>query len=626
MIENLERLPVLPAAGEVGILRRLCHAPVIFDTEGRPLCEGHARRGTGGQATLEYATCSYRDARHEHSRPMNASALAQTTAHWEDLIGVLAWLAEEHADLPQLGKPGHVVAFYQRVSLMFAIPLCAAIARPGKRIAPAIASAWKATLGFQSIAQRLVIDTLFDDRGELTGDQIYQLALRDGSLVGRREVCAGSPRMIVAAADAILGRARVSNEQQGRVRAIVDSLGRNWMAVAATYTNHWLFDTGVLLATAMLEEDRDGNTDRRFPAGGDEQRHLVESLRDASIATVDAELMWGSLLITVDERRDVNDRLRLLDSTQHEALACMESNLRAELALSPLAPDVRASLCFVDLRTPPDAAREASAQRLSGLVGAMQLERRIGGQMRAVAGSLRTGAPLQPAALTAKLLAAYVRFAGEVARIEGTPVQLDACAALAAHAASALGSLATAIPFAPTREEIQALASEIVNGSCVPPFTEAFPGDAAGWLVALDRFVNRRDLRVLAQIEDGPVVRWFAQHITTHPSAQLDRTARQTDYSIAIIEGATVDKLVANATAAWQLIRDDGILIIVAAVEIPAYLGCPFRPEGAAIDQIGGAWFVHKLGRPAGTRPAYELRGSHGDNPIADRAFRKLVR
>ena len=85
------------------------------DDEGRPLREGrtppeHRRPEQPGQpaeaeaeaeAEIEYRPCPYPGSRQVAGRPMNVSALRQTSAHWDEITSALGFLRAAYAAAPR---------------------------------------------------------------------------------------------------------------------------------------------------------------------------------------------------------------------------------------------------------------------------------------------------------------------------------------------------------------------------------------------------------------------------------------------------------------------------------------------------------------------------------------------
>src|SRR5688500_12719854 len=62
------------------------------DTEDRPIREGRTPPSELREGEIEYKTCPYPGSRYMNGRPMNVSALRQTSTHWDEVIDAVAAL------------------------------------------------------------------------------------------------------------------------------------------------------------------------------------------------------------------------------------------------------------------------------------------------------------------------------------------------------------------------------------------------------------------------------------------------------------------------------------------------------------------------------------------------------
>src|SRR3954471_15549495 len=69
------------------------------DDEGRPLREGRAPPEHQQPGEIEYRPCPYPGSRQVAGRPMNVSALRQTSAPWDEVTGALGFLRAAYAGL-----------------------------------------------------------------------------------------------------------------------------------------------------------------------------------------------------------------------------------------------------------------------------------------------------------------------------------------------------------------------------------------------------------------------------------------------------------------------------------------------------------------------------------------------
>lgn len=165
------------------------------DEEGRPLREGRtpAEYVTAGE--IEYRACPYSGSRQRSGRPMNVSALRQTSAHWDEIIEALGFLRAAYAEAR--GGYGPDVMDLWRVSqLGSALPWFFVLA--GEPLPAYAAALSKATLGTGILAQRLMLKMLAEGwtPPALTAAVLADLAESTDTLIGETEVCSAPDRMI----------------------------------------------------------------------------------------------------------------------------------------------------------------------------------------------------------------------------------------------------------------------------------------------------------------------------------------------------------------------------------------------------------------------------------------------
>jgi hypothetical protein len=173
------------------------------DDEGRPLREGRTPPEYLGADEIEYKPCPYAGSRQASGRPMNVSALRQTSAHWDEIIEALAFLRTAYAEAR--GGYGPDVLDLWRVSqLGSALPWYFVLA--GEPLPAYAAALSKATLGTGILAQRLMLEMLREawTPPPLTAAAIAALAESTGTLVGETEVCSAPDRMIARFVEALV--------------------------------------------------------------------------------------------------------------------------------------------------------------------------------------------------------------------------------------------------------------------------------------------------------------------------------------------------------------------------------------------------------------------------------------
>jgi hypothetical protein len=174
------------------------------DDEDRPLREGRTPPGYRRPDEIEYRPCPYPGSRQTSGRPMNVSALRQTSAHWDEIIESLGFLRTAYAEAR--GSYGPDVMDLWRVSqLGSALPWFFVLA--GEPLPAYAAALSKATLGTGILAQRLLLRMLAEAWAPppLTTEALVGLAESTGTLVGETEVCSASDRMIARFIDAMVG-------------------------------------------------------------------------------------------------------------------------------------------------------------------------------------------------------------------------------------------------------------------------------------------------------------------------------------------------------------------------------------------------------------------------------------
>ena len=173
------------------------------DDEDRPIREGRTPGEHLRDGDIEYRTCPYAGSRHQHERPMNASALRQTGAHWDEICDALAALRAAHDHALGTTKPG-LMDIWRVSQLGSALPWFF-LFRDAKIPAYAAALA-KATLGMGIWAQRMLVKTLIEGWSPppLTAESVLELAEQSGTLIGDTEVCSGGDKMLLRFFDVLV--------------------------------------------------------------------------------------------------------------------------------------------------------------------------------------------------------------------------------------------------------------------------------------------------------------------------------------------------------------------------------------------------------------------------------------
>jgi len=168
----------------------------LLDVDGRPLGERPTPQTRARGIAFELRRCPYAGSRHHHARPMNVSALAQMTSHWE---AALTSLAAIRAALHLPAQP--------RVHQL--LELCAVAAfkpvalwRRGLDVVDVeTAVVHKIVVGMQSALHALL---LRDGDVPLSSQRFYAAVEAHGALIGDDEVCAGPPHLIREVLDVVV--------------------------------------------------------------------------------------------------------------------------------------------------------------------------------------------------------------------------------------------------------------------------------------------------------------------------------------------------------------------------------------------------------------------------------------
>jgi hypothetical protein len=174
----------------------------LRDVEGRPLREGRTLPELLRQGDIEYKTCPYSGSR--SGKPMNASALRQMGAHWDEACGLLASLRAAHDRALGVTRPG-LMDIWRVSQLGSSLPWWH-LFREGA-VPAHVAALSKATLGQGIWAQRLLVRSIAEGWSPppLTPESILELAEASGTLVGETEVCSGAEKMLLRFFDVLVG-------------------------------------------------------------------------------------------------------------------------------------------------------------------------------------------------------------------------------------------------------------------------------------------------------------------------------------------------------------------------------------------------------------------------------------
>jgi hypothetical protein len=235
------------------LIVEMIEARGLRDVEGRPLREGRTPAELLREGDIEYKTCPYSGSR--LGKPMNASALRQMGAHWDEACATLASLRAAHDRVLGVTEPG-LMDIWRTSQLGSALPWWHHFR--GEVVPAHVAALAKATLGQGIWAQRVLVKTMTDGWSPppLTPASMLELAELSGTLVGETEVCSGGDKMLLRFFDVLVGA--------NAAAPVADEL----LAFGAHYANFkllmWIYflarrflwaDAGVQLDSAVEPSD-----------------------------------------------------------------------------------------------------------------------------------------------------------------------------------------------------------------------------------------------------------------------------------------------------------------------------------------------------------------------------------
>ena len=167
------------------------------DAEGRPIREGRTPRELLRDGEIEYRQCPYPGTRYLNERPMNVSALRQTSAHWDEVMDAVAVLRSAYAGA-RGGYRSDAMDIWRVSQLGSALPWFY-ILRRGEACPAYAAALSKATLGIGIWGHRMLVKMLAERQliGRFTSQLMLDTAEDTGTLVAVREVCAAPDRMLI---------------------------------------------------------------------------------------------------------------------------------------------------------------------------------------------------------------------------------------------------------------------------------------------------------------------------------------------------------------------------------------------------------------------------------------------
>jgi hypothetical protein len=174
------------------------------DEEDRPLREGRTPPEYRRPDEIEYRPCPYAGSRQVAGRPMNVSALRQTSAHWDEILYALGLLRAAYAEANG-GRGPEILNLWRVSQLGSALPWFHVLS--GEPLPAYAAALSKATLGTGILAQRLLLRTVAEASmlPPFSPRTLAELAESTGTLVGESEVCSAPDRMIARFLEVLVG-------------------------------------------------------------------------------------------------------------------------------------------------------------------------------------------------------------------------------------------------------------------------------------------------------------------------------------------------------------------------------------------------------------------------------------
>jgi hypothetical protein len=167
------------------------------DTDDRPIREGRTPSELVRPGEIEYRQCPYAGSRYMNARPMNVSALRQTSAHWDDLLDALALLRTAYTDA-RGGYRFDWLDIWRVGQLGSSLPWFF-ILRQGVTCPAYAAALSKATLGIGIWGWRLFVKMLSERKmiPRFTSQLMLETAEETDTLIADTEVCAAGDKMLI---------------------------------------------------------------------------------------------------------------------------------------------------------------------------------------------------------------------------------------------------------------------------------------------------------------------------------------------------------------------------------------------------------------------------------------------
>jgi hypothetical protein len=172
------------------------------DTEDRPIREGRTPRELLREGEIEYRQCPYSGSRYMSEKPMNMSALRQTSAHWDEVIDAVAFLRNAYAEASGAYR-ADVLDIWRVGQIGSSLPWFF-ILREGTTCPAYAAALAKATLGIGIWGWRVFVKMLAERTlvPRFTSQRMLETAEETETLISDYEVCAASDKMMLKFFDA----------------------------------------------------------------------------------------------------------------------------------------------------------------------------------------------------------------------------------------------------------------------------------------------------------------------------------------------------------------------------------------------------------------------------------------
>jgi hypothetical protein len=275
------------------------------DAEDRPIREGRMPRQFLRDGEIEYRQCPYAGSRHLNARPMNVSALRQTSAHWDEVVDATAFLRTAYAEARR-GYRCDVMDIWRVSQLGSALPWFYILRE--NATCPAYAAALsKATLGVGIWGHRVFANMLADRQviPRFTSQIMLDTAEQTGTLVAQTEVCSASDKMMLKFFD-VFTADEVSVAGTGEVARLTAAreellrFGAHYIAFKQWIWMYWLARRALYVDLALALGPRPELGERMDPTAEPPDFSLVEPPDIGALGLRHRALWFGGLANLVE--------------------------------------------------------------------------------------------------------------------------------------------------------------------------------------------------------------------------------------------------------------------------------------------------------------------------------------